>query len=126
MSAFRARRLRRAFESHEQLHQRDFITQERRTQEMTTYYDALNDFYKLNEQEPLAPAAQLVYLHLLHRNNRLGNRGLVQVSDRALETMTGLAKQSVTRAKQSLKNRGLIDFKTDKTNPRPSPSISSL
>ena len=84
---------------------------------MTTYYDALNDFYKLNEQEPLAPSAQLLYLHLLHRNNRLGNRGYVQVSDRMLELTTRISKQSVTRAKQSLKNRGLVDFKSEHGKP---------
>ena len=85
---------------------------------MTTYYDALNDFYKLNEQEPLAPSAQLLYLHLLHRNNRLGNRGHVQVSDRMLELTTRISKQSITDAKRNLKSHGLIDFKTEKSNPR--------
>lgn len=85
---------------------------------MATYYDALNDFYKLNEQERFVSSAQLIYLHLLHINNRSGNRGYVQVSDRELETMTGFAKQSITRVKQILKNRGLIEFKTDKRNPR--------
>ena len=80
---------------------------------MKTYYDGLNDFHKLNEQERLASSAQLVYLHLLHLNNRSGNRGYVQVSDRELETMTSLAKQSVTRAKQTIKNRGLVSFNTE-------------
>ena len=84
---------------------------------MDSYYDSLNDFFELNEREHLASSAQLVYLHLLHLNDRSGNGGVVQVSDRQLETMTGLAKQSVTRAKQILKNRGLIDFKTQKGKP---------
>lgn len=44
---------------------------------MEIYYDGLNDFHKLNEQERLASSAQLVYLHLLHMNNRSGNRGYV-------------------------------------------------
>ena len=84
---------------------------------MANYFDGLNDFYKLNEQERLVSSAQLVYLHLLHINNRSGNGGYVQVSDRELETMTSLAKQSITRAKQTLKNRGLVDFKTERGKP---------
>lgn len=84
---------------------------------MASYYDSLNDFFDLNEREHFASSAQLVYLHLLHLNNRSGNGGSVQVSDRQLETMTSLAKQSITRAKQILKNRGLIDFKTQKGKP---------
>ena len=35
-----------------------------------------------------------------------------------METRTALAKQTITKAKQILKNRGLIDFQTDKSNPR--------
>jgi len=84
---------------------------------MDSYCDSSNDFFELNEREHLVSSAQLVYLHLLHLNDRSGNGGVVQVSDRQLETMTGLAKQSVTRAKQILKNRGLIDFKTQKGKP---------
>ena len=36
---------------------------------MAMYYDALNDFHKMNDQERLAGSAQLIYLHLLHLNN---------------------------------------------------------
>ena len=84
---------------------------------MATYYDGLNDFYKLNELNPLQSSAQLVYLHLLHLNNRLGNSGTVQVSDRELGLRTSLSKQTITEAKRTLKNRGLIDFKTDRDKP---------
>lgn len=84
---------------------------------MPTYYDALNDAYKLFEANPPASSAQLVYLHLLHLNNCLGNAGRVQISDRALSLRTGLSKDSITNAKRTLKNRGLIDFsaKRDKS-----------
>lgn len=81
---------------------------------MATYYDGLNNFHKLNEQNPLQSSAQLVYLHLLHLNNCLGNCGVIQISDRALGLRTSLNKNTVTEAKRQLKNRGLIDFKTDR------------
>lgn len=85
---------------------------------MATYYDGLNDFYKKLEQKRLAGSAQLVYLHLLHLNNRAGNCGYVQVSDQTLGTITSLSKDSITRAKQILKNAGLIDFHTNRKKPR--------
>ncbi len=84
---------------------------------MATYYDGLNDFYKFNESRPLQSSAQLVYLHLLHENNRLGNSGTFQLSDRELEIRTSLSKNTITEAKRTLKNRGLIDFKTYRNNP---------
>lgn len=84
---------------------------------MATYYDALNDFYKSNEQERLVSSAQLVYLHLLHINNCHGNSGYIQVSDRELEYRTKLNKNTITTAKRILKNRGLIDFKTNAKKP---------
>lgn len=84
---------------------------------MATYYDGLNDFHKFNENEHLASSAQLLYLHLLHINNRLGNSGHVQVSDRELATRTSLNVKSVTKAKRILKNCGLINFFTDPEKP---------
>ena len=85
---------------------------------MATYYDALNDFYKSNEQERLVNSAQLVYLHLLHINNCHGNSRYIQVSDRELEYRTKLNKNTITTAKRILKNRNFIDFKTDAKKPR--------
>lgn len=85
---------------------------------MTTYYDALNSFFNSLGAERTASSAQLVYLHLLQLNNRSGNGGSVQVTDRELSRLTQLTRPTITRAKQILKNRGLIDFKSDAKNPR--------
>ena len=85
---------------------------------MTTYYDALNSFFNSLGAERTASSAQLVYLHLLQLNNRSGNGGSVQVTDRELSELTQLTRPTITRAKQILKNRGLIDFKSDAKNPR--------
>ena len=85
---------------------------------MATYYDGLNYIYKWFEDESCSASAQLTVLHLLHENNRHGNTGTVQISDRELGHRTSLSKQTITEAKRTLKNRGLIDFKTDRSKPR--------
>ena len=83
-----------------------------------TYYDRLNAFFLENEIDPLPPSAQLLYLHLLHENNRLRNPSVLYMTDSRLAFMTGLSRPAVTDAKRQLKNRGLVNFKTDKKNPR--------
>ena len=83
-----------------------------------TYYDRLNAFFNNNEIDPLPPSVQLVYLHLIHENNRLKNPSAFCLTDSRLAAMTGLSKPAITEAKRVLKNFGWIKFKTDKKNPR--------
>ena len=83
-----------------------------------TYYDALNDFFKRNEIQPLTSSAQLVYLHLLQQSNRHGRSGQVTVSDRELMKLTQLTTHTITAAKRSLKSLGLIDFDGGKRGER--------
>ena len=82
---------------------------------MPTYYDALNDFHRRNATQPLHSAAQLLYLHLLHMNNCLGNRGQVKATDRQLEELLRVTRPTITQAKRQLKNAGLIDFDSPKS-----------
>lgn len=84
---------------------------------MATYYDGLKDFFEKNDFAPLASSAQLVYLHLLQLNNRHGNSGIVQISDRELERLTSLNKNTITKAKRTLKNCKWIDFYTEPDKP---------
>ena len=84
---------------------------------MATYYDGLKDFFEKNDFSPLASSAQLVYLHLLQLNNRHGNSGFVQISDRELERLTSLNKNTITKAKRTLKNCKWIDFYTEPDKP---------
>jgi len=79
-----------------------------------TYYDRLNEFFRRIETEPLPPSAQLVYLHILHENNRLQNPNRFRCTDTRLIGLTGLSANTITSAKRALKNRGYLDFKTDK------------
>lgn len=83
-----------------------------------TYYDNLNAFHKANECDPLPASAQLVFLHLLHKNNCLGNTGQFHCSDAELLRRSNLSAPTITQAKRILKNKGYLDFKTDKANPR--------
>ena len=81
-----------------------------------TYYDKLDAFFNGLKDSPMNAAAQLIYLHLLHRIDQ--KRCEIEVTDRELMELTGLPKQVVTDAKRRLKSKGLIDFKTDRANPR--------
>lgn len=83
-----------------------------------TYYDRLNAFFDGLEIKPLKPSSQLLYLHILHEFNRLRMPAQIYATDIRLASQTGLTRQAITDAKRQLKNCGLIDFKTDKHNPR--------
>ena len=80
-----------------------------------TYYDRLNEFFRANAHDAIPATAQLLYLHLLHINNSLGNVGEFRCTDSYLKTVTNLSKDGVTAAKRYLKNKGYIDFKSSKT-----------
>ena len=93
---------------------------------MESYCDALSYIYKLFKENPPTSSAQLVMLHLLHENYCLGNTGTVHISDRELGLRTRLSKQTITEAKRTLKNRGLIDFKTDRDKPHKATAYTIL
>ena len=84
----------------------------------TTYYDRLNYAFEKFEKLKLPSSAQLLYLHILHIDNCLGRTGQVRCSDSTITVKTGLSPNTVTTAKRTLKNYGLLDFKTAKKNPR--------
>ena len=74
----------------------------------------LNRFFEFSEAECLPPSAQIVYLHLLNINNRLHWREWFKVANSRIENLTGLgSNKSVIRAKNRLKQSGLIDFESD-------------
>ena len=83
-----------------------------------TYYDRLNVVYRRFEREPPPASAQLVMLYLLHINNCAGNKGQFHCTDVRLSNLTRLSKDTITQAKRYLKNKGYLDFKSDKKNPR--------
>lgn len=84
---------------------------------MVSYYDRLKDAFQLFEKKSPASSARLLGLYLLHLHNANMNCGTIQVTDRELANLTGLSKNTITESKRTLKNLGLIDFKTDKSTP---------
>lgn len=79
---------------------------------MATYYDALNRVFRLFKERRLPASAQLVMLWILQENNRVGNKGQVELSDRELIAVTGYSKETISDSKQRLKSLGLIDWVT--------------
>ena len=65
----------------------------------------------------LNTAAQAMLFNLLIINNRLGNSGWLQVSDRRLRELTNAkSNETITRAKRELRDKGFIEYET--TDPR--------
>ena len=93
---------------------------------MDNYCHALNYVYRLFDTDPPPSSAQLVMLRLLHEYFLRGNSGAVRISDRELSFRTGLCKNTITDAKRILKNRGLIDFKTDRDKPKKATTYTIL
>ena len=87
---------------------------------MATYYDALNYTYDLYAKKTPSCATRLLGLYLLQLHNRNGNTGTFEVTDRELSLISGLSKNTITESKRVLKNLGLIDFHTNKHNPKKS------
>lgn len=85
---------------------------------MELYVKSLTAVYELLVKERLPLSAQLLIQLLLHLDYCFGRGGEFRVTDRELGLRSGLAKQSITDAKRILKNRGFIDFKTDKEKPQ--------
>lgn len=85
---------------------------------MATYDEGMKDFYELSISRPPQSSAQLVYFHLMLTSHCAGDREFVQISDRELGLRTRLSKQTITDAKRTLKNLGLIDFYTERDKPQ--------
>ena len=76
-----------------------------------TYIDRLNFFHEVADGLLLPTSAQIVYLKLLHINNKLAWTEQFRVSDRRLRELCGYRnKNIINAAKNRLKQCGLIDF----------------
>ena len=80
---------------------------------MLTLTDRMNAFMRTVSAEATTGAEQLVYLHLLWIDNNLMWREWFGCSDRRLQSLTYLSKQSITNAKNKLKQNHWIDYKSD-------------
>lgn len=82
-----------------------------------TYIDRLNCFYRHLVYNDLPPHAQLTYLHLLNVANQTGWQEKFCITDRRLETLTGLSSKAIADAKRILKDR-FVTINTNKHKPR--------
>lgn len=90
-----------------------------------TYIDRLNCFYRHIVYNDLPPHAQLTYLHLLNVANQLGWQEKFCITDRRLETLTGLSSKAIADAKRILKDR-FVTINTNKKKPRQGSCYSLL
>ena len=90
-----------------------------------TYIDRLNQFYRHLVYNDLPPHAQLTYLHLLNVANQLGWQEKFCITDRRLETLTGLSSKAIADAKRILKDR-FVTINTNKKKPRQGSCYSLL
>lgn len=74
------------------------------------YLDEINSFYTLLETNSLSTPSIALWHALMHICNRTGWKREFNAANAVLELKTGLSKPAVRRARNALKQAGLIDF----------------
>lgn len=75
------------------------------------YIDEINGFHNLLLTNPLSSSAIALWYGLMHINNKCGWKREFNVTNMVLSINTGLSVQSIHRARNTLKQAGLIDFR---------------
>ena len=75
------------------------------------YIDLINSFWDLTTTNPLSTGQVSLYFALLHVCNRSYWTEWFSVSNQVLSVLTGLSRSGILKARNELKQRGLIDFK---------------
>lgn len=89
------------------------------------YILEIKAFYELLELNQLHTPAIVLWHALMHMANKTGWRDNFTVAIQVLTIKTGLNKQAVLKARNELKEKGLIDFRT-KSNQAATYSMKSL
>lgn len=76
------------------------------------YILEIKAFYELLELNQLHTPAIALWHALMHMANKTGWQDNFTVAIQVLTIKTGLNKQAVLKARNELKEKGLIDFKT--------------
>lgn len=76
-----------------------------------TYIDLINSFWDLATTNPLSTGQVSLYFALLHVCNRSYWTEWFQAPNQVLSVLTGLSRSGILKARNELKQRGLIDFK---------------
>ena len=75
------------------------------------YIDLINSFWDLATTNPLSTGQVSLYFALLHVCNRSYWTEWFQAPNQVLSVLTGLSRSGIQKARNELKQRGLIDFR---------------
>jgi hypothetical protein len=76
-----------------------------------SYISEINSFWDLTSTNPLSTGQVALWFALMHINNRCNWTEWFQVSNQVLSVLTGMSRSGILKARNELKQRGLIDFK---------------
>lgn len=76
-----------------------------------TYIDLINSFWDLAATNPLSTGQVSLYFALMHVCNRSYWTEWFAVPNQVLSVLTGLSRSGIQKARNELKQRGLIDFR---------------
>lgn len=80
------------------------------------YIAQLNGFFDLKQLNPLSSNAQTLYINLFYIDNRCGWKPRFTVSNVTLQSMTGLSRQQLDRARNELVQKGYVEYKKGSGN----------
>lgn len=75
------------------------------------YINQIKAFHDLNEAKPFATGQIALWYALMHINNKCYWQEWFSVSNQVLSLHTGLSRQGILKARNALKQEGIIDFK---------------
>jgi len=76
-------------------------------------YARIREFYDTLETNPLTSAQIALWFALLHTNNKARWAEWFSVASSVLTSRTGLDRKGINRARNTLKQKGYIDFRTN-------------
>ena len=76
------------------------------------YILQINAFYDWLETNPISDSSIVLWHGLMHINNKSGWKQEFTAAISSIQNKTRLSKSSILRARNALKQNGLIDFKT--------------
>lgn len=85
---------------------------------MMSYIDLINRLWTVNKVERFTQAERDLYYYLLNECNQNFWKQPISCPTAVIVSATGLSKQTVIRARDGLKERGLIDYKKGAQNSR--------
>lgn len=80
------------------------------------YIAQLNGFFDLKQCNPLSSNAQTLYINLFYIDNRCGWKPRFTVSNVTLQSLTGLSRQQLDRARNELVQKGYVEYRKGSGN----------